>query len=97
MMIERINNGSISFIGTHKRGQLQKNNAAGSRSLLDSLTNVSKQRLTFYEANKNNPNLLRDTVNFFDGPITYGKGSNGFFIWETMGKGRLFLKMLYRE
>lgn len=49
MMIERINNGSISFLGTHKHGQLQKNNAAGSRNLLDSLTNVSKPRLTFYE------------------------------------------------
>ena len=49
MIIERINNASISFLGTYKRGQLQKNNAAGSRNLLDSLTNVSKQRLTFYE------------------------------------------------
>lgn len=88
MMIERINNGSISFLGTHKHGQLQKNNAAGSRNLLDSLTNVSKQRLTFYEANKNNPNLLRDTVNFFDGSVTYGKGSNGFFYMGNDGKGQ---------
>ena len=49
---------------------------------------LCEQRLAFYNENRNNPDFLRDVVNFYEGNVTYGKGSNGYFHMGNDGRGQ---------
>lgn len=53
---------------------------------------ISKERLSFYEQNRNNTDTLLNELNFYEGAVSADKGKEGYFSFGSDGHGQIIPK-----
>lgn len=73
---------------------LSKNKNANSirNNMLNVMSRMGSERLSFYHSNRNNLTALLDAVNFFHGAVNADNSSDGFFSFGNDGQGQVIPK-----